>query len=75
LKNLKRKEESKDQKVPKMSKPITPSMDRFPGIFTGPSAWLGKDMALAEDRWLYQLSEQDISDLEAAAGHCLQSSA
>ena len=59
--------------MPKLSKPITRSVDRLPGMFTGPSAWLGKEMALAEDLWLYQLGEQGISDLEAAAGHFLQS--
>lgn len=38
---------------------------------TGPSSWLGKDMAKHPERWLVQLASDDIADLEAAATHYL----
>ncbi len=43
----------------------------LPDELTGPSAWLGKDMARNPDVWLYHLSAEDIADLEAAAMHYL----
>ncbi len=41
----------------------------LPDTITGPSAWLGVDMAAAPETWLYDLTTDDISDLEAAATH------
>lgn len=41
----------------------------LPEAMTGPSAWLGKDMARAPEKWLYHLTPQDIADLEQAADH------
>mgnify|MGYP000158442693 CR=1 FL=1 len=52
-----------------MSTPLPPSMDMLPGAFTGPSAWLGKDMVNTQDAWLYHLTDADIGDLETAARH------
>jgi len=40
-----------------------------PKSFLGPSAWLGKNMVKATDAWLYQLTDVDVKDLEAAATH------
>jgi len=39
----------------------------LPHRLTGPSAWLGKDMARNTEAWLYHLSKEDIVDLEKAA--------
>lgn len=46
-----------------------PSIDlaNLPDALRGPSAWLGRDMAGAPDKWLYQLTPADIADLENAA--------
>ncbi|GHB34645.1 hypothetical protein GCM10007094_24960 [Pseudovibrio japonicus] len=44
---------------------------KLPPIITGPSAWVGKDMADNEQTWLKKLSTQDIEDLENAARHYL----
>ncbi len=41
------------------------------GPITGPAAWIGSDIAGQEDKWLVQLSEKDIADLEQAASHYL----
>lgn len=41
----------------------------LPEAFTGPSAWLGKDMAANPDAWLVELTTDDIADLENAASH------
>ncbi len=43
----------------------------LPDAFTGPSAWLGADMAARPEVWLYTLSDADIADLESAARHFL----
>lgn len=43
----------------------------LPEVFTGPAAWLGRDMAKTPDRWCVRLSEADIADLEQAARHYL----
>ena len=43
----------------------------LPDKITGPAAWLGPAMAMDERRWLYHLSPEDVSDLEAAARHYL----
>ena len=39
----------------------------LPSRFTGPCAWLGKDMQNNPAAWLYQLSADDVCDLESAA--------
>jgi len=43
----------------------------LPDCITGPAAWLGKEMAVTPDAWLYQLNSVDIADLENAARHFL----
>jgi len=43
------------------------SIQDLPPVFTGESAWLGVNMASQQDRWLYNLTDQDIHDLETAA--------
>jgi len=40
-----------------------------PLFFDTPAAWLGKDMAQHPERWLYTLSNSDITDLEEATAH------
>ncbi|WP_422026387.1 TauD/TfdA family dioxygenase [Roseovarius sp.] len=46
-------------------------LNDLPDKLTGPSAWIGRDMAGNPDRWLYRLDEADIADLEQAAEHFL----
>lgn len=46
-------------------------LDDLPEKLTGPSAWIGRDMARQPEKWLYHLSEADIADLEQAAEHFL----
>tara|TARA_B110000211_G_scaffold139104_1_gene159060 strand:+ start:345 stop:1415 length:1071 start_codon:yes stop_codon:yes gene_type:complete len=43
----------------------------LPQCLTGPSAWLGKDMARNTEAWLYHLTTEDIVDLEKAANSFL----
>tara|TARA_B110000503_G_scaffold4650_1_gene6138 strand:+ start:7504 stop:8574 length:1071 start_codon:yes stop_codon:yes gene_type:complete len=43
----------------------------LPQCLTGPSAWLGKDMARNTESWLYHLTTEDIVDLEKAANSFL----
>ncbi|WP_297823925.1 TauD/TfdA family dioxygenase [uncultured Paraglaciecola sp.] len=43
----------------------------LPQCLTGPSAWLGKDMARNTQAWLYRLTTEDIVDLEKAANSFL----
>ena len=43
----------------------------MPQKITGPAAWVGPEMARNESAWLYQLSPEDVADLEAAARHYL----
>lgn len=43
----------------------------LPPVFTGPSAWVGKDLAATPEKWLYHLTPSDIADLERAAAHFL----
>ncbi len=38
---------------------------------TGPAAWIGKDMAAQPEKWLKELSAEEIADLEQAAAHYL----
>ena len=47
------------------------NLAHLPKTIIGPAAWLGPAMALDEGCWLYQLSAEDIADLENAARHFL----
>ena len=42
---------------------------QLPDAIKKPSAWLGADMARNPDAWLYQLTVEDVRDLESAATH------
>ena len=42
---------------------------QLPDAITKPSAWLGADMACNPDAWFYQLTVEDVRDLESAAIH------
>ena len=42
---------------------------QLPDAITKPSAWLGADMACNPDAWFYQLTVEDVRDLESAATH------
>ena len=44
-----------------------------PPVLDTPSAWLGKDMAAAPERWLVHLTESQIAELESAATRFLDS--
>lgn len=46
-------------------------IQNLPERFTGPSAWIGRDMAGRADEWLIDLSASDVVDLEQAARHYL----
>lgn len=48
-----------------------PNLSELPPSIDSPSAWLGREMAVKQDTWLYQLSNDDIADLENAARHFL----
>ncbi|WP_294226192.1 TauD/TfdA family dioxygenase [uncultured Shimia sp.] len=43
----------------------------LPTRITGPAAWIGQEMAENPDLWLYQLSSEDIGDIENGARHFL----
>ena len=47
------------------------NLSDLPQCLTGPSAWLGKDMARNTQAWLYRLTTEDIVDLEKAANFFL----
>ena len=42
---------------------------QLPNAIKKPSAWLGADMSRNPDAWLYQLTADDVGDLEASATH------
>ena len=42
---------------------------QLPNAIKKPSAWLGADMSRNPDAWLYQLTADDVGDLEASASH------
>jgi hypothetical protein len=46
-------------------------LEDMPERLEGPAAWLGAEMAAAPERWLVELSPEDIADLEQAAAHFL----
>ena len=41
----------------------------LPSEFTGPAAWIGRDMRQRKREWLIELTSADIADLETAAHH------
>lgn len=43
----------------------------LPHSIDRPSAWVGKELASKPEQWLYQLSQQDIQELEQAANEYL----
>lgn len=43
----------------------------LPPRIDGPASWLGSELAEQSDAWLYELSAEDIADLEQAARHFL----
>jgi len=46
-------------------------LDQLPVAFTGPAAWIGRDMQQRADVWMVHLAPEDIADLEHAARHYL----
>ncbi len=46
-------------------------LDQIPERLTGPAAWTGTEMAAAPERWVRDLSADEIAELEAAAAHYL----
>lgn len=50
---------------------MTVSIDDLPEKITTPASWHGADMAADPRIWLYELSQGDIAELEAAARHYL----
>ncbi|MCR9254802.1 MAG: TauD/TfdA family dioxygenase [Alphaproteobacteria bacterium] len=50
---------------------MTIALSSLPERLDSPAAWIGADMANAEERWLYRLTAADIADLERAADHYL----
>jgi len=46
-------------------------LDQIPERFTGPSAWVGKELQESQSDWLNHLSDGQIAELEAAADHYL----
>jgi alpha-ketoglutarate-dependent taurine dioxygenase len=46
-------------------------LEQIPARFTGPAAWIGRDMQHRSDAWMVQLSAEEIADLEQAAIHYL----
>lgn len=45
----------------------------LPDRFTGPAAWDGPEMARQPERWVWDLSAAEITELEGAAGRYLES--
>jgi len=45
------------------------SIGSLPEKLSGPSAWLGQELAKKSDFWLYTLQDEDIADLESAAAY------
>lgn len=54
-----------------MSSHAHQDLSDLPKKISGPSAWIGAEMAAKPDLWLYALSVDDIADLENAASHFL----
>lgn len=47
------------------------TLDHLPERMTGPAAWIGRDMQHRTQEWMVHLSDEDVGDLERAAGHFL----
>ena len=54
-----------------MSNTAHQDLTDLPNTLTGPSAWLGREMGDNPEAWLYQLTAEDVVDLEKAAQHFL----
>ncbi|MBT7539525.1 MAG: TauD/TfdA family dioxygenase [Gammaproteobacteria bacterium] len=52
---------------------LEPKAEALPNYIDRPSAWVGRELANQHDQWLYTLADQDVADLEQAAGHYLDS--
>ena len=46
-------------------------LSQLPDRFTGPAAWIGRELSAMPERWMILLTEADIADLERAADHFL----
>ena len=46
-------------------------LSTLPERISRPSAWLGTEMRTDPQRWLYELSDADVADIESAARHFL----
>ncbi len=46
-------------------------LSQIPDPLTGPSAWIGRDLAAEPDRWMIHLTPAEIADLENASRHYL----
>lgn len=47
-------------------------LSTIPEKFTGPAAWVGKDLQARQSEWLYTLNADEISEIEHAAQHYLR---
>lgn len=47
------------------------NLDELPDRITGPAAWVGREMQDRTGEWLFNLSDEDVADLESAAEHYL----
>ena len=47
-------------------------LSTLPEVISSPSAWLGKELLESPDTWLYELTADDVADLESAAQHFLR---
>ena len=52
---------------------MEPKAEALPNYIDRPSAWVGSELANQPDQWLYTLADEDVADLEQAAGHYLDS--
>ncbi|NDZ18058.1 taurine catabolism dioxygenase TauD [Variovorax sp. WS11] len=50
-----------------------PPLDTPPARIGGPTAWKGRDMGAEPDRWLFRLSDDELTEIDAAVGHVRQS--
>ena len=55
------------------SKVLEPKAEALPNYIDRPSAWVGSELAIQPDQWLYTLADEDVADLEQAASHYLDS--
>ena len=52
---------------------MEPKAEALPNYIDRPSAWVGSELAIQPDQWLYTLADEDVADLEQAASHYLDS--